>query len=157
MSNCDRLKPVLYTDKSYVIRERDPVGEMLFVTRGNLISATTNGGRTGFLPRCRASQGKWFMSRSSSNVGFRSSIFIAFSRTVHMSYAWHVYSPTLTVKNIVTWGHLDSRWQIFDHRLCLIFFKYQPLRSHLPRIDIMPSSSMIKAQVIQWLRHLARF
>ncbi|CAN7038344.1 unnamed protein product [Brassica oleracea var. botrytis] len=49
MSNCDRLKPVLYTDKSYVIRERDPVGEMLFVTRGNLISATTNGGRTGFL------------------------------------------------------------------------------------------------------------
>ncbi|KAL0660611.1 hypothetical protein Bca4012_081196 [Brassica carinata] len=57
MSNCDRLKPVLYTDKSYVIRERDPVGEMLFVTRGNLISATTNGGRTGFLPRCRASQG----------------------------------------------------------------------------------------------------
>nr|VDD27612.1 unnamed protein product [Brassica oleracea] len=58
MSNCDRLKPVLYTDKSYVIRERDPVGEMLFVTRRNLISATTNGGRTGFLPRCRASQGK---------------------------------------------------------------------------------------------------
>ncbi|KAF2584746.1 hypothetical protein F2Q70_00033665 [Brassica cretica] len=58
MSNCDRLKPVLYTDKSYVIRERDPVGEMLFVTRVNLISATTNGGRTWFLPRCRASQGK---------------------------------------------------------------------------------------------------
>lgn len=45
---CDRLKPVLYTENSYVIREGDPVAEMLFVMRGRLISATTNGGRTGF-------------------------------------------------------------------------------------------------------------
>ncbi|XP_010462522.1 PREDICTED: probable cyclic nucleotide-gated ion channel 10 isoform X2 [Camelina sativa] len=44
---CDRLKPVLYTENSYVIREGDPVGEMMFVMRGRLISATTNGGRTG--------------------------------------------------------------------------------------------------------------
>ncbi|KAG7595497.1 IQ motif EF-hand binding site [Arabidopsis suecica] len=45
---CDRLKPVLYTENSYVIREGDPVAEMLFVMRGRLISATTNGGRSGF-------------------------------------------------------------------------------------------------------------
>ena len=45
---CDRLKPVLYTDKSYIVREGDPVEEMLFIIRGNLISTTTNGGRTGF-------------------------------------------------------------------------------------------------------------
>lgn len=45
---CDRLKPVLYTDKSYILREGDPVEEMLFIIRGNLISTTTNGGRTGF-------------------------------------------------------------------------------------------------------------
>ncbi|XP_020870174.1 probable cyclic nucleotide-gated ion channel 10 isoform X2 [Arabidopsis lyrata subsp. lyrata] len=45
---CDRLKPVLYTENSYVIREGDPVGEMLFVMRGRLVSATTNGGRSGF-------------------------------------------------------------------------------------------------------------
>ncbi|GMI98987.1 cyclic nucleotide gated channel 1, CYCLIC NUCLEOTIDE-GATED CHANNEL 1 [Hibiscus trionum] len=45
---CDRLKPVLYTDKSYILREGDPVEEMLFIIRGNLISSTTNGGRTGF-------------------------------------------------------------------------------------------------------------
>uniref|UniRef100_A0A1J3JZY7 Putative cyclic nucleotide-gated ion channel 10 n=1 Tax=Noccaea caerulescens TaxID=107243 RepID=A0A1J3JZY7_NOCCA len=45
---CDRLRPVLYTENSYVIREGDPVAEMLFVMRGKLISATTNGGRTGF-------------------------------------------------------------------------------------------------------------
>ncbi|XWS35892.1 hypothetical protein CRYUN_Cryun20dG0035800 [Craigia yunnanensis] len=45
---CDRHKPALYTDKSYIVREGDPVEEMLFIIRGNLISTTTNGGRTGF-------------------------------------------------------------------------------------------------------------
>ncbi|GMJ00950.1 cyclic nucleotide-gated channel 13, CYCLIC NUCLEOTIDE-GATED CHANNEL 13 [Hibiscus trionum] len=45
---CDRLKPALYTDKSYIVREGDPVEEMLFIIRGNLMSTTTNGGRTGF-------------------------------------------------------------------------------------------------------------
>lgn len=45
---CDRLKPVLYTDDSYIVREGDPVDEMLFVMRGKLLSVTTNGGRTGF-------------------------------------------------------------------------------------------------------------
>ncbi|XP_022757541.1 putative cyclic nucleotide-gated ion channel 13 [Durio zibethinus] len=45
---CDRLKPALYTDKSYIVREGDPVEEMLFIIRGIQISTTTNGGRTGF-------------------------------------------------------------------------------------------------------------
>ncbi|XP_059459281.1 cyclic nucleotide-gated ion channel 1-like isoform X1 [Corylus avellana] len=46
---CDRLKPVLYTEKSFIVREGDPVEEMLFIMRGNLATMTTNGGRTGFL------------------------------------------------------------------------------------------------------------
>ncbi|KAL9374776.1 hypothetical protein Peur_031655 [Populus x canadensis] len=45
---CDRLKPALYTEESYVVREGDPVDEMLFVMRGKLLTMTTNGGRTGF-------------------------------------------------------------------------------------------------------------
>ncbi|KAF2324875.1 hypothetical protein GH714_020935 [Hevea brasiliensis] len=45
---CDRLKPTLYIKDSYVVREGDPVDEMLFIMRGDLVSATTNGGRTGF-------------------------------------------------------------------------------------------------------------
>ncbi|GLT71979.1 hypothetical protein SLA2020_439560 [Shorea laevis] len=45
---CDHLKPVLYTEESYIVREGDPVDEMLFVMRGNLATMTTNGGRTGF-------------------------------------------------------------------------------------------------------------
>ena len=45
---CDRLKPVLYTETSFIVREGDPVDEMLFVMRGNLLTMTTNGGRTGF-------------------------------------------------------------------------------------------------------------
>lgn len=44
----DRLKPVLYTEKSFIVREGDPVDEMLFVMRGDLVTMTTNGGRTGF-------------------------------------------------------------------------------------------------------------
>ncbi|KAG6667066.1 cyclic nucleotide-gated ion channel 1-like [Carya illinoinensis] len=44
----DRLKPVLYTQDSYIVREGDPVDEMLFIMRGNLATCTTNGGTTGF-------------------------------------------------------------------------------------------------------------
>lgn len=46
---CDRLRPVLYTENSFIIREGDPVDDMLFIMRGKLWSMTTNGGRTGFL------------------------------------------------------------------------------------------------------------
>ncbi|KAE8708629.1 Cyclic nucleotide-gated ion channel 1 [Hibiscus syriacus] len=45
---CDRLKPVLYTEESYIVREGDPVDEMLFIMRGKLLTMTTNGRRTGF-------------------------------------------------------------------------------------------------------------
>ncbi|KAJ4840310.1 hypothetical protein Tsubulata_024682 [Turnera subulata] len=45
---CDRLKPSLYTEESYIVREGDPVDEMLFIMRGKLLTVTTNGGRTGF-------------------------------------------------------------------------------------------------------------
>ncbi|KAI3818509.1 hypothetical protein L1987_12318 [Smallanthus sonchifolius] len=45
---CDRLKPVLYTQNSYLVREGDPAREMLFITRGEVLSITTDGGRTGF-------------------------------------------------------------------------------------------------------------
>uniref|UniRef100_A0A8R7UWM6 Cyclic nucleotide-binding domain-containing protein n=2 Tax=Triticum urartu TaxID=4572 RepID=A0A8R7UWM6_TRIUA len=36
------------TKSTYIIREGDPVTEMLFIIRGKLESATTDGGRTGF-------------------------------------------------------------------------------------------------------------
>ncbi|XP_055810874.1 cyclic nucleotide-gated ion channel 1-like [Solanum dulcamara] len=45
---CERLKPALFTEKSFIIREGDPVEEMLFLMRGTLLTMTTNGGRTGF-------------------------------------------------------------------------------------------------------------
>ncbi|XP_039155284.1 cyclic nucleotide-gated ion channel 1-like [Eucalyptus grandis] len=45
---CDRLKPVLYAEKSTIVREGDPVDEMLFIIGGKLVTMTTNGGRTGF-------------------------------------------------------------------------------------------------------------
>lgn len=45
---CDRLRAVLYTKDSYIVREGDPVDEMLFIMRGDLLTVTTNGGRTGF-------------------------------------------------------------------------------------------------------------
>lgn len=45
---CDHLKPVLYTQGSIILREGDPVDEMLFIMRGDLLSTTTDGGRIGF-------------------------------------------------------------------------------------------------------------
>ncbi|CAJ2631331.1 unnamed protein product [Trifolium pratense] len=45
---CDRMKPVLYTEKSCIVREQDPVDEMIFIRRGKIVTMTTNGGRTGF-------------------------------------------------------------------------------------------------------------
>ncbi|CAN4096586.1 unnamed protein product [Withania somnifera] len=48
---CERLKPCLYIVNTYLVREGDPVDEMLFVIRGRLESVTTDGGRSGFFNR----------------------------------------------------------------------------------------------------------
>nr|XP_027083480.1 protein CNGC15b-like [Coffea arabica] len=50
---CERLKPVLCTPGTCLVREGDPVNEMLFIIRGHLDSYTTGGGRTGFFNSCR--------------------------------------------------------------------------------------------------------
>nr|AHN53203.1 cyclic nucleotide-gated ion channel 5 [Cocos nucifera] len=48
---CERLKPSLYTENTYIVREGDPVDEMIFIIRGRLESVTTDGGRSGFFNR----------------------------------------------------------------------------------------------------------
>ncbi|CAH2041058.1 unnamed protein product [Thlaspi arvense] len=48
---CERLKPSLYTENTFVLLEGDPVDEMLFIIRGRLESITTDGGRSGFFNR----------------------------------------------------------------------------------------------------------
>ncbi|CAD5312854.1 unnamed protein product [Arabidopsis thaliana] len=48
---CERLKPSLYTESTYIVREGDPVNEMMFIIRGRLESVTTDGGRSGFFNR----------------------------------------------------------------------------------------------------------
>ncbi|KAL5749273.1 hypothetical protein ACOSP7_023876 [Xanthoceras sorbifolium] len=47
---CERLKPVLYPDESYIIREGEAIDEMLFIIRGTILSVsnTNNGRNTGF-------------------------------------------------------------------------------------------------------------
>ncbi|XP_074582375.1 putative cyclic nucleotide-gated ion channel 5 [Curcuma longa] len=54
---CERLKPSLYTEWTYVAREGDPVNEMLFIIRGQLESVTTDGGRSGFFNRSILKEG----------------------------------------------------------------------------------------------------
>ncbi|RWR87882.1 putative cyclic nucleotide-gated ion channel 5 isoform X1 [Cinnamomum micranthum f. kanehirae] len=54
---CERLKPSLCTEKTYIVREGDPVDEMLFIIRGRLESETTDGGRSGFFNRSLLKQG----------------------------------------------------------------------------------------------------
>ncbi|XP_009596606.1 protein CNGC15b-like [Nicotiana tomentosiformis] len=50
---CERLKPLLYTAGTCLVREADPVNEMDFIIRGHLDSYTTDGGRTGFFNSCQ--------------------------------------------------------------------------------------------------------
>ncbi|CAN6477549.1 unnamed protein product [Victoria cruziana] len=45
---CERLVSSLNIRNTYILREGDPVNEMLFIIRGRLESSTTNGGRSGF-------------------------------------------------------------------------------------------------------------
>lgn len=45
---CERLRPALSTQGTFLVREGDPVNEMLFIIRGRLESCTTNGGQVGF-------------------------------------------------------------------------------------------------------------
>ncbi|XP_015874444.3 protein CNGC15b [Ziziphus jujuba] len=54
---CERLKPALCTEGTFLVREGDPVNEMLFIIRGHLDSFTTNGGRTGFFNSCKIGPG----------------------------------------------------------------------------------------------------
>lgn len=45
---CERLVSSLNTKGTYIVREGDPVKEMLFIIRGQVESSTTDGGRSGF-------------------------------------------------------------------------------------------------------------
>lgn len=54
---CERLKPALCTEGTCVVREGDPLSDMLFIIRGHLDSYTTNGGRTGFFNSSRIGPG----------------------------------------------------------------------------------------------------
>lgn len=54
---CERLKPHLCTPGTCLVREGDPVNDMLFIVRGHLDSYTTGGGRTGFFNSCRIGPG----------------------------------------------------------------------------------------------------
>ncbi|EPS70473.1 hypothetical protein M569_04287 [Genlisea aurea] len=56
---CERLKPALCTEGTCLMREGDPVEEMLFIIRGDLDSFTTGGGRTGFFNSCRIGSGEF--------------------------------------------------------------------------------------------------
>ncbi|KAL1549429.1 putative cyclic nucleotide-gated ion channel 15 [Salvia divinorum] len=56
---CERLKPILCTPGTCLVREGDPVVEMLFILRGRLHSYTTNGGRTGFFNSCQLGSGEF--------------------------------------------------------------------------------------------------
>ncbi|KAJ0670956.1 putative cyclic nucleotide-binding domain, Ion transport domain, rmlC-like jelly roll [Helianthus annuus] len=54
---CERLRPVISTAGTCLVREGDPTNEMLFIMRGHLDSYTTGGGRSGFLNQCEIGPG----------------------------------------------------------------------------------------------------
>ncbi|XP_059429852.1 protein CNGC15b-like [Corylus avellana] len=57
---CERLKPALCTEGTFLVREGDPVNEMVFILRGHLDSYTTGGGRTGFFNSCHSGPGDFY-------------------------------------------------------------------------------------------------
>ena len=59
-ATCDRVKTVLYTENSYIVREGDLIDELLFLVRGGLDSMSTNGGRTGFFNIIELNAGDFF-------------------------------------------------------------------------------------------------
>ncbi|KAF5470717.1 hypothetical protein F2P56_011214 [Juglans regia] len=73
---CERLKPALCTQGTFLVREGDPVNEMVFILRGHLDPFTTGGGRAGFFNSCRIGPGDfcgeelvtWALDASSSPV-----------------------------------------------------------------------------------------
>ncbi|GAV75873.1 cNMP_binding domain-containing protein [Cephalotus follicularis] len=54
---CERLKPALCTEGTYLVHEDDPVNQMFFIIRGHLDSYTTGGGRIGFFNTCQIGPG----------------------------------------------------------------------------------------------------
>ncbi|XP_070026411.1 probable cyclic nucleotide-gated ion channel 16 [Nicotiana sylvestris] len=54
---CECLVSSLNTKDTYIVREGDPVIEMLFIITGELESSTTNGGRSGFFNSITLKQG----------------------------------------------------------------------------------------------------
>uniref|UniRef100_A0A7N2QXH8 Cyclic nucleotide-binding domain-containing protein n=1 Tax=Quercus lobata TaxID=97700 RepID=A0A7N2QXH8_QUELO len=54
---CERLRPALCTKKMFIVREGDPLNQMMFIIRGHLDSYTTDGGRFGFFNSSRLGSG----------------------------------------------------------------------------------------------------
>ena len=54
---CERLRPALCTNNMFIVREGDPVNQMMFIIRGHLDSYTTDGGRFGFFNSSRLGSG----------------------------------------------------------------------------------------------------
>ncbi|KAG8043655.1 hypothetical protein GUJ93_ZPchr0458g22802 [Zizania palustris] len=56
---CERLRPALYTEHEYILREGDLVDEMHFILHGCLESVTTDGGRSGFFNKVQLKEGSF--------------------------------------------------------------------------------------------------
>lgn len=56
---CERLRPALYTENEFILREGDPVDEMHFILHGCLESVTTDGGRSGFFNKVQLKEGSF--------------------------------------------------------------------------------------------------
>ncbi|OEL34377.1 putative cyclic nucleotide-gated ion channel 8 [Dichanthelium oligosanthes] len=56
---CERLRPALYTENEFILREGDPVDEMHFILHGCLESVTTDGGRSGFFNKVQLKEAAW--------------------------------------------------------------------------------------------------
>ncbi|KAK7404747.1 hypothetical protein VNO78_05703 [Psophocarpus tetragonolobus] len=141
---CERLKPAVWTEKTYLVREGDPVNETFFIIRGHLDSYTTNGGRSGFFNTCRIGPGDfcgeelltWALGRgqsftlpSSTRTVKAISQVEAFSLTAQHLHFVASQFPTLHTKQLIhkfrfyshhwrTWAacFIQAAWSRYKHR-----------------------------------------
>ena len=69
---CDgHLKPVIYSENSYIIREREPIDKMLFITQGVVRTYTTSNDGSGFSRTVCLEKGDFYGEDRTSKMGFK--------------------------------------------------------------------------------------
>ncbi|KAI4962865.1 hypothetical protein ZWY2020_024711 [Hordeum vulgare] len=110
---CERLRPALYTENEYILREGDPVDEMQFILHGSLESVTTDGVK-------RVLSGDelltWALDPKSANFPVSPRTVKALARRLHSRQVQHTFR--FYSQQWRTWGacFIQAAWRRYYKR-----------------------------------------